>query len=140
MLMPASQIISKSIELYRDNSKLFLQYVIALFIPASATTVLSLLLTFFAQTSQNGSDVPLNMSLGIVYFIVAIVATAASFWVSLAFIKTIANKYNKKKTDDIKTELLNSTKYIIHKRNTVDPTFMCKLDTDKMFKLFDMTM
>ncbi|MBD3311075.1 MAG: hypothetical protein GF349_01080 [Candidatus Magasanikbacteria bacterium] len=99
MLISAGNIISESIKLYRDNAKLFLQYMGLLFIPAAITSVLALF-------GNNGAMVFINL-------LVAIAAAVVSIWISIAFIRAVVDRYQNKKAGAIQPELQKATEMIL---------------------------
>ncbi len=99
MLISVKDIISKSIGLYKDNSRLFLQYIFVLFIPV----FVSLLIGAFLGTE--GQLNAFNTMTGIVLFVTFIVIYIASIWVSLGFVRTIALRYEGKPGLEVKEAL-----------------------------------
>ena len=94
MLISVGNIISKSVDLYKKNTQLFLTYVGVMLIPNALIQIITA--TFFLGN--------LNFFiLGLLTFL----AGLANIWISLAFIRVVAAKYVGAASTDIKDELLN---------------------------------
>ena len=107
MLINAGDIISKSIALYRDNFKIFFQYVLILFIPNAVIVIFATILNFYVEKNA------MRGLIGITYLIIVLLVTIVSIWVSIALIKTITNLYLKIKIGTLKEELMNGKKILI---------------------------
>ncbi|OGH68511.1 MAG: hypothetical protein A3J66_00305 [Candidatus Magasanikbacteria bacterium RIFCSPHIGHO2_02_FULL_47_14] len=99
MLISVKDIISKSIELYKENSKLFFQYILALFIPVFVSMLIG---AFFGQEAQLNA---LNGMIGIGLFIMFFLIYVISIWISLGFVRTIALRYEGKPGLEVKEAL-----------------------------------
>ena len=98
MLIKAGEIISKSIELYRENAKLLLSYVVLFLIPTSLLQTVSILL------GQGTFGLGLGASV-IVMIVLTIVFALVNIWISIALIRAIAARYTGVVAKDMKTEL-----------------------------------
>lgn len=100
MLISAGDIIRRSVDLYRENTKLFLHYVALYLIP---TLMVSVSAAVFL-----GSVEPDNFNLGAafaVYVVLVILASLISIWFSIAFIRVIAAKYEHADAGTMKGQL-----------------------------------
>lgn len=84
MLTPVSELIKTSFTLYRDNAKLFLQYVALIYLP---TIFISLVTNTLAIIGQGKQGLELFLLLGGLGFLIA---SIVSLWISIAFIRVIA--------------------------------------------------
>lgn len=111
MLIPAGEIISKSIDLYKKNWQLFLKYIGLLLIPSALIIIAASLLgvsqkiMFAFLSNQSWGSV-------IVYILIVIILSITSIWISMGLIKSIANRYEGKETDMI-TDIKSSTPLIL---------------------------
>jgi len=107
MLLSAGGIISRSVALYKEHKQLYLQYMIALFIP---TALISIFGAVFNLISANkGTINPLFTG---TFFILILGGTFIAFWISLGFIKAIAQTYKKEPITPIKQQLYNVKQYV----------------------------
>lgn len=121
MLITAKDIINKSVELYQKNYQLFLKYMLLLFIPTGIITIAIVL--FGSMTGMlviYGLSAPL-----LVYISVLIAATFASLWISLAFIRSLAARYENQEDKPIKDNIQTAVHLII-------PAFLISLLTSLM--------
>ncbi|MCF6276902.1 MAG: glycerophosphoryl diester phosphodiesterase membrane domain-containing protein [Candidatus Magasanikbacteria bacterium] len=102
MLIPAKELIQKTIDIYKENFKLFFSYVIALFIPTGIITILSTFVKEFAASDSARDAMIFNG-----YFVLLLASWFATFWITASFIRVFYAKYNGKEVRDIKTELSN---------------------------------
>lgn len=109
MLISAKEIILQSIELYKKNTHLFIKYMLVLFIP---TGIIAILGAILGSTSQMVYFYGFGITLTL-YILLVILGSVASLWITLAFIKIIAGKYEKKEVPGIKTSLLSVKQLII---------------------------
>ena len=109
MLISAKEIIEKSIALYKEHYLLYLRYMLLLFVPTGIIAVAGSVLGSFAQAV-------VLYGLGITFLIYAVVfvtGTLVSMWISLAFIKALAETITKQTITDPFQQIKNSTKYIV---------------------------
>jgi len=99
----AKNIISKTVELYRQNYQLFLPYLFLLFLPTGIMVIVGEFFGFMLQ----GPATPNFSMLGIIYLLVLIIGSLATLWISLAFVRVIANRYENKTAQTKKIELQN---------------------------------
>jgi hypothetical protein len=91
MLISISELILKSIALYKNNAKRFITYSFLIFVPGAFITIFSAILPIL---------IPERFTLGIIgasyiiYILLAIILSFVSFWFSLAFIRVITKNYN----------------------------------------------
>jgi len=104
MLINAGELIKQSFSLYRENSQLFIRYMILLFIPTAIITILGGLLEILV-------DAPSGL-FTILYGIVGIASTLVAFWITLAFIRVVANAYAKKEGTPLRDQLNGATHLI----------------------------
>ncbi len=104
MLINAREIIKQSFSLYKENGQLFIRYMILLFIPTAIITILGSLLEILVNKPSG--------LFTILYAIVGITSTLAAFWITLAFIRVVANAYAKKKGMPLRDELRGATSLI----------------------------
>jgi len=108
-MISAKEIILQSVELYKKNTHLFIKYMLVLFIPTGIITILS---AIFGSTGEMvylyGFGVTLTL-----YILLIILGSITSLWISLAFIKIIASKHEKKEVPNLKTSLLSIKQLII---------------------------
>ncbi|MFZ2190062.1 MAG: hypothetical protein WAV48_04740, partial [Candidatus Magasanikiibacteriota bacterium] len=109
MLISAKEIIQKSIDLYKKDYKLYLPYLILLFIP---TGVLGLTEAMFGSFREAIKFYGFSTTT-LVYFIIMVASSLASIWISIAFIRTLVNTINNQPTKTHKEELEHSKKLII---------------------------
>lgn len=101
MLITASEIITKSVRLYRQNVYLFLKYMMVLFIPTSLIGIVNFLLgPFFTGINNYGLGVPM-----VLYLIILILSFVVSLWISVAFIRVVACKIKNEKEPEIRNNL-----------------------------------
>ncbi len=103
MLISITDIIKKSVELYRDNLKLFLKYIGLAFIPSSLLAIAPIMVPVFISSDLHVFG-PLGVSF-LIYAIIAIGLTVINFWISLAFIRAIANLYENKPQEGMQVDL-----------------------------------
>ncbi len=99
MLISAKDIIVKSVHLYKENMRLFLSYMGALFVPLAVSILLGGLFTLSDHTS-----VPLTM----VRVTIMILVYLASLWITLTFIRVVAHRYEGTPAESMKQELQKS--------------------------------
>lgn len=105
MLISASDIISRSLKLYGDNWKHLVKYVVLLLIPGLLVIVL---------TSASLLVLPGDSSLAIiVYFVLAIVVSLLSLWITIGLMKTIVDCYTGAALKHFKEELKLSAPLIV---------------------------
>jgi hypothetical protein len=113
MLIPATKLITKSIELYRNNIRHFINYMLILLGATAIGTVLELLIKIL-ESQKDFSQTALityafvrlfNGIFGILLFILSI-------WIMVAFTKAIADKYQNKKSKSIKEEMEDSKIFV----------------------------
>lgn len=102
MLIPAGEIIRRSIALYKENTHTFIKYMIALFVPMSIITIIGTV-----NDPSLGYAIP---SLLFPIFFVGIVCSFfAMLWFSLAFLRVVARRYEHQPVGSLKQEI-ESTK------------------------------
>ena len=109
-LISAVDLVKNSYELYKKNAQLFLIYVILVFIPSAAVSLLGRVIAsvFNLQTYSL-----LAILYAIVFFVLGIVAYFLSLWFSIAFIKVIAAKYEGKAAQKTQDEIASTKQFII---------------------------
>ncbi|MEK7084444.1 MAG: hypothetical protein AAB932_04380 [Patescibacteria group bacterium] len=105
MLITATDIIKKSITLYKENTQLFLQYVVLLFFPNG---LLSILIVFLYRISGDRGTVNDGIFIGISMLLI-ITMSLVTIWVSLAFIRTVAARYESKDAPHVRDALHQAT-------------------------------
>lgn len=98
MLIKAGDIISKSIVLYRENWKLFFSYIGLFFIP---TSFYQIIVTVAGDRLETTGGT-------IVLVLLTLLMVLINIWLSIAFIRTIADLYTGQAPKNIKTELLHA--------------------------------
>ncbi len=101
MLPSASEIVSKSIDLYKAHYQLFMKYIIYLFIPSAMLVIFSPLLILFSHsiTALFADAIPVFL------FGFAIAAGIMSLWISLSLIRVTADCYEGRTPKPAKEEL-----------------------------------
>lgn len=108
MLITAAEIIKNSAKLYQKNWKLFLKYMLLLFIPTGIIAVASGIMgSFFETIAVYGFSLPM-----IIFILIALGGTIASIWITIAFVRVIFKLYNEQISGNIKEELQKSTHLI----------------------------
>lgn len=100
------EIVRKSITLYKENRDLFAHYLKLLYLPSAFTVIGIQLLDFF-----EGALAPLMLFL--LLLLIIIPASIASLWISIAFLRVIANKYEGQEGKLPKETLHDATRLII---------------------------
>ncbi|MFH1946915.1 MAG: hypothetical protein ABIJ23_02035 [Candidatus Magasanikbacteria bacterium] len=108
-MITVKDIILKSIDLYKQNTHLFIRYMLVLLIPTGAIAILGAIM---GSTSQMVYLYGFGTTL-VLYISLIIIGSLASLWISMAFIRTISNRHNNEPAKKIKEELLNIKKLII---------------------------
>ncbi|PIZ94267.1 MAG: hypothetical protein COX81_04100 [Candidatus Magasanikbacteria bacterium CG_4_10_14_0_2_um_filter_37_12] len=103
MLISIPDIIKKSIKIYRNNAKLFLKYIGLMFIPGALIATTPIITPTFISPALNVIG-PLGTSF-LIYVVITIFLSIISFWISIAFIRAIANIYQNKPQESIQLEL-----------------------------------
>lgn len=106
MLISVGKIISESIRLYRENMQLFLQYVGILFLVGAVTVIMELILAMLGWTATG------SFTIGLIYFLVVLAVALGTFWVSIAFLRVVAKKYQAQNPDAIKQEVMKAGSFI----------------------------
>lgn len=102
MLLSASEILRKSIDLYKVNYRHFLKYIMYLFVPSAVLIALSPSVTaLFA-----GATPAFLLSF-------AIAAGVVSLWVSVGLIRAVADCYEGRTSKSVKEELKDTTQLIL---------------------------
>ncbi|MFH1287011.1 MAG: hypothetical protein ABII02_04675 [Candidatus Magasanikbacteria bacterium] len=102
MLIKAGEIISESIKLYRENVKLFLTFVGIMFIPTAVMQVVA------TPTNLISDKMGGMILLAIVLILVAVII---NIWISIAFVRVIANRYKGEKPKTLREEIVEAKKY-----------------------------
>ena len=118
MLIKAGELISKSIDLYKENWKLFFQYLGLYLVPAVLMWLAAMWFIPTAVLSTQGTqtiDVFRNVGAGSIALYVAFVIALAviSLWFSIAFLKAIAARYQKQEAKKLADTLKGSAKLIV---------------------------
>ena len=109
MLSSPKEIIEKSIALYKEHYLLYLRYMLLLFVPTGIIAVAGSILGSFQQAVfLYGLGVTI-----ISYALVFVTGSLVSLWISLAFIKALAQTINKEPIEDPLKEIHESIKYIL---------------------------
>jgi hypothetical protein len=103
MLIPARELLKRTVDLYKKNFNLFLSYVLALFIPTGVSAILAPIIEKLTQEPSTGGSIALAL-----YIIIVLITWIVSLWVSITFMKVIYQKYNRNEVRDIKIELQHS--------------------------------
>lgn len=113
MLIPAGQIISKTLTLYRDHWKMILKYLLLLLVPSifaiALSMVLSFLLVVVGATTQNLKAAILPVG---VYGLLVIIIAFVGFWFTIALIKMLGSAYEGRTARPIKEELRDAARHI----------------------------
>jgi len=89
MLISAKEIINQSFDLYQKNYQTFFKYMLLLFMPAGVSSIaIALLGRSAAMIATFGFSVPL-----IIYFLLIILASLGSLWLTISFIQALKNSY-----------------------------------------------
>jgi len=103
MLINVGDLLTESIDLYKEHWKSFLQYSFWAAIPMLALNFL------FAQIIAEGFTGPT----GFLYLVAYIIAAVLSTLINIAFLRTIAAVYTKKSVRNIKEEILGAKKLLL---------------------------
>lgn len=113
MLIPAGQIISKTLTLYRDHWKMILKYLLLLLVPSifaiALSMVLSFLLVVVGATTQNLSAALLPVG---VYGLLLIIIAFVGFWFTIALIRMLGGAYEGRTARPMKEELRDAVRHI----------------------------
>ncbi|HBU06997.1 MAG TPA: hypothetical protein DEB09_02845 [Candidatus Magasanikbacteria bacterium] len=109
MLISAKEIIQKSIDLYKKDYKVYIPYLILLFIPAGVLGLTEAMLGSFREAIK----VYGFSSTTLIYFVIIVASSLVSIWISIAFIRTLVNTINNQPTKTHQEELEHSKKLII---------------------------
>ncbi len=96
MLISAKDVIVKSIQLYKDNAKLFFTYMGALFVPLAVSIILGGVFSLLESTS---------FLLALTSIAIMALVYLASLWVTLTFVRVTAARYEGKKVQSLKQEM-----------------------------------
>lgn len=110
MLITAKEIINKSIGLYKTNFQLFLKYMLLLFAP---TAILSIAATMIGSIPQTVTLYGLMSTPSIINGLIIIICSIISLWISIAFVRTVADCYENRGAKNIKDELQAAIAVII---------------------------
>lgn len=107
MLISASDIIKKSIDLYKNNFKLFFIYSLLMMVPSFIVTIGSITLPLLLAVVS-------SFEVGLFAFsVLAIIGAVFGIWAGMAFIKTIIQRYTNAQTESIKSNLGNTVHLIV---------------------------
>ena len=110
MLISIKDLIKKSYELYAKNAKLFFTYAVIVSAPSIALSFLVTILRSVFNLQKVSLLTPLY---AILFFALGVISYFLSLWLSIAFIKTVSDKYNEKNTENIKKVIFDTKKLII---------------------------
>lgn len=105
MLISASELLHKSIALYRANVQLFLSYMAWFFAPIAIMNVVAII----AGTPLGTKSPPFNITM----FFIIIAATVADIWIALAFTRAIARQYEVQESIPVRQALRDARKYVL---------------------------
>lgn len=107
MLISASDIIKKSIDLYKNNSKLFLTYSLLFMVPGVLITLASFSLPFFLMITD-------SLGLGfLLYGVFILVISLSTLWLSISFVRVIVARYENRDAGSIGTNLKEATSLVL---------------------------
>ncbi len=109
MLITASNLIKKTISLYRENFKVLSPYLLMLFVTTGIMTALQ-------SVTGNLGIVTLFYGYGLftlIYLALLVASFVLTIWFSIALVRVIAKIYNKENLADPKTELHSGTHLIV---------------------------
>lgn len=107
MLISASDIIKKSIDLYKNNAKLFLTYSLLLLVPSTLITLASFSLSFSLMIS---ASIPLGFLL---YGLLIVCISLGTLWISISFIHVIAARYEDRESLGIGENFRRATPLVL---------------------------
>lgn len=111
-LIPSTDIIKKSIALYKENKDYFAYYVKLLFLPSAITVLLGTIIDFFAGDLRAATPSIVMGIGGIFAFVFFIAAGLVSLWIGIALLRAVAERYDGREARDPKTLLKESTTLI----------------------------
>lgn len=91
MLISIKEIIIQSISLYRQHTRRFISYSLLIFIPGACITIFGAILPIIIPSTYRIGIIGLSY---IIYALIAIMLSFASFWFSITFIRIIAKSYS----------------------------------------------
>ena len=109
MLISATNIISKSFDLYKKHAILYIKYMLIMLIPTGLVAIMSSIVgpSFLAVASFGFAWTI------VLYVFIMLFGSVASIWISLALIRAIRDNYLGQAGQPIKTELKNSSKLLL---------------------------
>lgn len=114
MLISVGSIIRESIDLYKNNAKLFLKYILLTIVPSlvigafTGGAVVSAILL-----GENVTSPAILIGGAILMVLIILAAVYLSMWINVAFIRAIDHAYTKTPTPPVKESLLNARPYVL---------------------------
>ena len=109
MNLTASDLIKKSIALYKQNFQLFFTYAFLITLPSLAPALLSVIQSYFLAFQRSSLLESLFIAL---FVILSIFVYFAILWLSIAKVKVVAERYENQPALSIREEVHSAKKYI----------------------------
>ncbi len=104
-LISPTDIVKKSIELYKQNKDFFARYVKLLFLPSGLSIIVGVMVDFFKEK-------PSSSIVGMIAFFIFIAAGLVSLWIGIALLRAVAERYDGRPVRDVKIMLTEASTLI----------------------------